>query len=307
MNLGSKIAVGSLLILGACFPKEDAVQPIPRENVAQSIDAGEFKNGVSFFSLESGKIIAEASPMEWDFYIDDEVIRLNYFRSMRAAKTDKSWHEINDTIGLDFQYLTSEVEDGLGMWELEENQIYVIDYGFDDEFNAIGLVSVKIERLVDEVRITYADIGVAYEVYESIPLTSFYYNLREKKLLELPEEGEYDIAFGKYTDYVTIDETSQDYLIYGALMGNASSYRLDKPFADVEAEDVVEADLNPEAKAIIGWDWKTYNLNKGAYDIDADRTYVVKSNSGFKYKLRFVSFYNDFGVSGHPTFEYKLL
>jgi hypothetical protein len=62
-----------------------------------------------------------------------------------------------------------------------------------------------------------------------------------------------------------------------------------------------------DRKDVIGWDWKSFDLQKGAYDIIGERTYLISSNAGFKYKLRFVDFYNAARQSGHPTFEWELL
>ena len=54
-------------------------------------------------------------------------------------------------------------------------------------------------------------------------------------------------------------------------------------------------------------DWKKFNLTKNAYEIIPNNTYMIATNAQFLCKLRFVNFLNDQGVSGHPTFEFKVL
>jgi hypothetical protein len=306
MNYLKKTSLLSLLFLAACFPKEDAVDPTPRVNKSVSLDAGEFKNTVAFYSLDEAKTVTEASPMDWDFYIDENVVRLNYFRSMRVAKFNDTWDKLEDTIGLDFKYLTSDNESTLSQWELAEDQIYVVDYGFDNEYKPIGLTSVRFERTSDGMKLWYNPIGSDFEVFEEIKEASFYYNLREKKSLDLPTEKEYDLGFGKYTDFATVDGITLEYLLYGAIQANALSYVEALPFDEVKSEAVDDIKYS-EKKNIIGWDWKNFNLAKGTYEIIENRTYLVSSNADFDYKLRFVSFLNDKGSSGHPTFEWELL
>ena len=128
MSYLQKISYLSILLLAACFPKEDAVEPTPRINKSVMLDAGEYKNTVAFYSLDKAEVVAEASPMDWDFYIDEEVIRLNYFRSMQVAKFDQSWDKLEDTVGLDFRNLTYDSYESMSQWELAEGQIYVVDY-----------------------------------------------------------------------------------------------------------------------------------------------------------------------------------
>ena len=306
MSYLQKISYLSILLLAACFPKEDAVEPMPRINKSVMLDAGEYKNTVAFYSLNKAEVVAEASPMDWDFYIDEEVIRLNYFRSMQVAKFDQSWDKLEDTVGLDFRNLTYDSYERMSQWELAEDQIYVVDYGLDNEFSPIGLTSVRFERTTTGIKIWQNAIGSDYETFEEVNEASFYYNIREKTTLDLPQETEYDVAFGKYTDLVTIDNITQDYLIYGAIQGKALAYYENEPFVNVKTEQFNAIRLMNN-KDVLGWDWKNYNRPKDAYEIVDNRTYLIMSNAGFKYKLRFVSFYNTAGQSGHPTFEWKLL
>ncbi|MDB9882298.1 hypothetical protein N8368_00655 [Bacteroidia bacterium] len=306
MNYLIKISYLSLMLLAACFPKEDAVEPTLRIGKSVELDAGEYKNKVAFYSIDNAEVVAEASPMEWDFYIDEDVIRLNYFRSMRVAKFNDTWDKLEDTIGLDFRNLTYDVYESMTQWELAEDQIYVVDFGLDNEFKSIGLTSVRFERTNSGIKIWQNAIGSDYEVFEELVKASFYYNIRKKETLDLPTENEYDIAFGKYTDLVTIDNITQDYLIYGAIQGKTLSYEVDTPFEEVKGENFDIIRLMPE-KDVIGWDWKNFNRSKNAYEIVGDKTYLISTNAGFKCKLRFVNFYNAAGQSGHTTFEYQLL
>lgn len=306
MNYSNKILLFFVITIVSCFPKEEKVEPSPRIYQSVSVDAGPTKNDVLFYSLDAGRIVAKASPMEWDLYIDNEVIRINYFRSMSVAKTNKNWEEINDTSGLSFSFLTDQISDTLSQWELSENQIYVLNMGLDNEYEPLGFMVFQASRTSDGVILKYRDLDGTNEWTNQISEDHFYYHLKNEQRLNLPNVKEYDIALGKYTDYITVDDISQDYTIYGAIVGNASAYLLDDDFETIDANDFDVNQLS-NRKDIIGWDWKRFNLEKNAYEILPKMTYMISTNSDYLCKLRFVDYLNDQGISGHPTFEYEIL
>ena len=306
MNYSNKILLFFIITIVSCFPKEEKVEPSPRIYQSVSVDAGPTKNDVLFYSIDAGRIVAKASPMEWDLYIDNEVIRINYFRSMSVAKTNKNWEEINDTSGLSFSFLTDQISDTLSQWELSENQIYVLNMGLDNEYEPLGFMVFQASRTSDGVILKYRDLDGTNEWTNQISEDHFYYHLKNEQPLNLPNDKEYDIALGKYTDYITVDDISQDYTIYGAIVGNASAYLLDDDFETIDANDFDVNQLS-NRKDIIGWDWKRFNLEKNAYEILPKMTYMISTNSDYLCKLRFVDYLNDQGISGHPTFEYEIL
>lgn len=306
MNYSNKILLFFIITIVSCFPKEEKVEPSPRIYQSVSVDAGPTKNDVLFYSLDAGRIVAKASPIEWDLYIDNEVIRINYFRSMSVAKTNKNWEEINDTSGLSFSFLTDQISDTLSQWELSDNQIYVLNMGLDNEYEPLGFMVFQASRTSDGVILKYRDLDGTNEWTNQISEDHFYYHLKNEQRLNLPNDKEYDIALGKYTDYITVDDISQDYTIYGAIVGNASAYLLDDDFETIDANDFDVNQLS-NRKDIIGWDWKRFNLEKNAYEILPKMTYMISTNSDYLCKLRFVDYLNDQGISGHPTFEYEIL
>lgn len=58
---------------------------------------------------------------------------------------------------------------------------------------------------------------------------------------------------------------------------------------------------------IIGYDWKYFDLENNKYYVNGKRAYVLKSEEGFYYLIRFTDFYDDKGVKGTVTYEVKAL
>jgi hypothetical protein len=306
MNYSNKILLLFLITLVSCFPKEEKVEPSPRIYQSVSIDAGPFKNDVVFYSLDEGNVVANASPMDWDLYIDQEVIRINYFRSMSVANASTNWEDTEDTTGLSFSFLTDQLNDSLTQWELLEGQIYVVNMGFDNEYNSMGFMVLQVDRTSNGIILKYKDLDGENEWTKQVDGDQFYYHLGNESQVDLPTDNEYDLALGKYTDYITVDDVSQDYTIYGAILGNASAYLRNNEFENTDLDDFDDTQLS-NRRDVIGWNWKRFNLDKNAYEILPNMTYMISTNSNYLCKLRFVDYLNDQGISGHPTFEYEIL
>jgi hypothetical protein len=57
----------------------------------------------------------------------------------------------------------------------------------------------------------------------------------------------------------------------------------------------------------IGHDWKSVVITgtTASYAVRPKNTYIIKSNRGNYYKLRFTGFFNDSGAPGYPRFEVR--
>ena len=178
--------------------------------------------------------------------------------------------------------------------------------GLDNDYNPMGFMVLKVQRMSDRIVLKYKDLDGEDEWMNEITEDQFYYHLRNETKVNLHNDKEYDLALGKYTDYITVDDVSQDYTIYGAILGNASAYLLNDEFENTDANDF-EVSMLSSRQDIIGWNWKRFNLDKNAYEILPNMTYIISTNSNYPCKLRFVDYLNDQGISGHPTFEYEIL
>jgi hypothetical protein len=281
------------------MPGEDPIQPFPRGDVKEvRMDLGTYKNNILFYDLASAEVIAKASPMDWDLYYAEETVKINFLRSMRAAAFDGELESQSDTVGLEFVNLQNQDP----MWTLLLHQNYILDMGLDPA-SGVHLGFYKF-RYQGDGHISFARLKETELIDVEFRVDEHYYSLINDSYKDLPKEDEYDFVMGKYLHYFA--EEKIDYDVSGMILGSAIAGRTDQSFEAIRAEILDTLELTGR-RDIVGYDWKKYSIDLGAYEIVATKHYILQDSKGFYYKLRFTSFYNEKGVSGHPTFEYKLL
>ncbi len=99
------------------------------------------------------------------------------------------------------------------------------------------------------------------------------------------------------------------YQVTGVLLNpnNVTAYKETVvKFEDITYDHVASKTFS-NAENFIGYDWKTYDFNTSGYVVNSKITFVIKNTQGIYYKLRFIDFYDDFGVKGTPKFELQRL
>ncbi len=293
----------------ACLPKEDLIEPTPRLNQTLFIDHGKLRNDIVFVSLELNEIVHTVSPFEFDFYGNERGIFLNGFKHMRAAILNEPLEDFQGNITEDsFKYLTMDYEEE--QWLLNESTNYLIGLGIDEDGNSFGQLKFRYIALSNETyEITYQLEKPGQDVMKiTTSERDFAYSVLKNQFVELPKENAYDLIFGRYTDFVTFVSISIDYIVSGAIQNYKTQAKLlDKTFDNVSIEDFTDTLFQTQSKREIGWDWKKYSIEKQAYEVESEKTYLIENQNGLKMKMRFVDFYNSVGISGHPTIEYVIL
>jgi len=125
-----------------------------------------------------------------------------------------------------------------------------------------------------------------------------------------PPRQLYDLQFTQYTTLLFTDEGNPyPYLVTGVLLNRhqvAVAVDSVTDFLTLSRENVPAMTFTKALDAI-GWEWKEYNFTTGVYTIQPGLSYIIRSNSGFYFKLRFVGFYNKDGLKGYPVIEYQQL
>lgn len=158
----------------------------------------------------------------------------------------------------------------------------------------------------------YSDtIGTIYTIPKDHKRNFSYLNFTtgEIKTDFEPEKDTWDVVF-TYYQYVYFNMTPHHgYPVVGILLNpnKVEAYEeRAKKFEDIDLAYAQSVKFTKDAD-IIGFDWKDFNQTTGRYMVNSKITYIVKTISGYYYKIRFLDFYDPTGVKGTPLFDIQRL
>ncbi len=318
--------------LQSCFKKEDKVTPHPMGDLKSDVIpmTDTYINQI-YFSLDSGKIVSsnvktifdlgfECSPKGWR-------VILNTSNFMKATDLGAvAFGQPHDTIGYKMWFDRSDGNPdstAIGQWftlsgndTVSNNHVYALSRGLDEAGNPLGLYQVIFDSLKNNTfYFRYAPLsggaGAAGRVIKDPALNYLYFSLvtGDVKAME-PPKATYDLLFTQYTTLLFTDEgIPYPYLVTGVLINrNLVGVAVDSTsaFSTITREQARTMNFS-DAMDAVGWEWKLYDFGTGVYTIQSNLNYVIRGVSGYYFKLRFVSFYNQDGLKGYPKIEYQQL
>lgn len=122
-----------------------------------------------------------------------------------------------------------------------------------------------------------------------------------------PDKETWDIEFTQYKTIITKNTPVPIlYQVKGVFSNpNKVSVAIDstKKFEEIDASFIPFLKFSTDRDAI-GYEWKSYDIQKGLYTVNQKITYIIMDTEGHVYKLRFLDFYDKMKVSGNPKFEF---
>ena len=122
-----------------------------------------------------------------------------------------------------------------------------------------------------------------------------------------PASNAWDLKFTQYTFFFIEENTN--YLVTGLLLNRNNTMAImdeEVNYEDIDKE-MAESYTLKENIDVPGYNWKGFSLDANEYTVYFNKNYIIRSSSGFYYKLRFLDWYNDEGEVGHAKFEYQKL
>lgn len=306
-------------LVTACFKKElPVLKPTIDAQTGQVSVGADYGNQI-FYDLETNSILRINNREIWDLAFeageDGSHILLNGARIMSAAiSTVSDITALTSDAGLSFKW-----DDPSGHFDLTilndwqtTNKVYAIDLGSDVLGVNLGKCKIKIVSVNDsEYVIQFAPLtSTSYHTF-TVPKSTTagftYFSMSGAgSILDIePKKEEWDLIF---TNYCHLFDDHTPYSVVGVLSNRygVKVQEVSIPFATLSYSDIVEASFEDRID-VIGYDWKTYNFDTGSYQINSNKTYVVKTINGRYFKMRFIDFYDDNGVKGAPKFELQEL
>ncbi len=326
--------IGVLLVFSSCFKEDD---PLPAPSIqTTTIEMNEYYQYQVYFDLNRNLEVSSNDKSKWDlgFESGDSTwhILLNTSAFMYAANSgEKDFEAVTDTTGLIWKYDKSDGNldsTAIGNWlnfsgddTLYTNHVYVINRGYDQLGNLRGLRKIVFTNVdLDTYSFKYADLnGENYNEFvieksDSVNHVQFSFEDGGKQFYFEPIALSWDILFTQYTTLLFTDEGEPyPYLVTGVLtnydlVGVAIDSTMEFDDIDYNFAASLELSYNQDA---VGYDWKELqgDVNSGSvyYEIVEGRNYIIKNRFGLYAKLRFISFYNNEGKKGYPSFQYLFL
>lgn len=324
-------------LLSSCFKEDDTMPARINPVEVQTIPMGQYYTYQIYFNLAQDSMVSANLKSDFDLSFScadtSSIIRLNTATFMKAAITDQTdLTKVMDTTGLTWKFDKSDGNpDSTALFNwisftgndtIYPGKVYVINRGLNEVGINLGLRKIIFEKLKNNTfYFRYSNMDNTNLVEASIQKIQGYndvqYSFKSDNFVEPTEPNtiNWDLLFTQYTTLLYTNEgDAYPYLVTGTLTNmNGTSVAFDSTmvFNEITLDDALYLDFSTSQDAI-GYEWKELfgDINGGDYYYKAreNYNYIIHSQSGIYYKLRFVGFYNaETGEKGYPTFEYQRL
>jgi hypothetical protein len=328
----TSIAILTTAIFTSCEPEETPVQKRTTSGLqVGTVDLTTEYSDQVYYDLETNSEVKRSPKTIWNLGFECSPegyhIILNSSKAMQAWATGEiNFENVTSYTGVDWTWDKpggSMDSTAIGEWGVKSgesvisnNEVYVIDLGYDVHGNHDGYWKIQILGLTSSgYEIKAASIGGQNEFTKVIPKDGnysfvhlYFHGTHEVKKVE-PKSSEWDLVFTQYTHIFYDEPEPMHYLVTGVLLNPKNvevTLNTIIDFEDLDLEIAQGFEYTSDADGI-GYDWKTYDFDAGGFVLHPEKTYVVKNRSGLYFKIRFVDFYNELGAKGNPKFEFQQL
>lgn len=313
----SLVLIFAFLVLFSC---EKAELPKPVDTTVNtggiaSVSMGANYENTLYYDLESRTVVKSVLRTSWDLAFSTDAagstILLNGGKMMAVAVTAASeLSQVTSSSNVMWMHDSpSGRADSLALSGWELNRVYLLDRGVNTAGAQIGKMKFRITAHdASAYTIEWAKVSATSGFQTAVipkdaskNFVCFYLDGAGSVVDVEPSKNSWDLCFGSYTH---IYPDGMPYLVNGVL-SNKNLVRVvaaSEAFADITLAKAV-AYTYPSALNVIGYNWKTYDFGAALYVVNTEKVYVVQSVEGNYFKLRFVSFYDDNGIKGTPSFE----
>lgn len=308
--------------------KADLPVTLPEKGEAEfeTVEMGEEYTDQLFYDFESARVVHISQIKSWDLAFDASPEGFNVFINggsdlfvYKTGQTDMSSVKTAPNIfSEDWTYDAScglKDSTAIGDWTngsgLSKGQVFVIklnESNNPDNLHKIKMVSVTSTEYVMEYASLEEDVAHTITIPKDNAYNFAYFSFFEggKVVKPDPPKDTWDIVFTRYR-YIYHELDDFPYIVSGVLI---NPYKTEG-FADsttgfekIEGEWVLQQPFSNH-RDVVGFDWKSYDIDKATYTVNPDKCYVIRNRDNKYWKLHFLNFYNNQGIKGSPSFEFQ--
>lgn len=333
---GSFLVVQALLsafLLTSCFKEDEPVTPHqPGSVFTDTIPMTYDYRYQVYFSLAENRMVSRNLKTESDLGFECSAngwkIILNTADFMKAADLGEvPFGQPQDTSHAAWKFDKSDGNPdslAIGKWysivngdTLSNHHVYAIDRGTDQIASPLGVFQAIFDSLSGgRYYFRLATIGGG-QVYSgvvakdsSVSILYYSYPSGGSEIPLEPPKEDFDLLFTQYSTLLFTDiGEPYPYLVTGVLINRYNtSVALDTvhEFSSITLQEVTGLRYSNALDAI-GYEWKSYDFESGAYTVKSNITYIIRNNHDLYFKMRFIGFYNASGEKGYPVIEYQPL
>lgn len=271
-----------------------------------------------FYNLKSRTVVKFNNREAWDLAFECGTsgfhVVLNGAKVMSAQQTEHTeLHEVtaseSDTWKWDMPSGNLD-STAVGDWQTHDF-VYIIDRGTAVSGVPLGKVKLKIQQVnsqqytIEWGALTGSTTVSIIPKNDELNFVHFSFTTNSVVAIE-PPKSTWDICF---TSFTHIFDGHTPYSVVGVLTNRfeTRAARLDQTdFSTISYADYLVTSFDNKINTI-GYSWKTFDFETNVYVIDPHQKFIVKTSEGRIFKLRFLDFYDDFGVKGAPKMEIQEL
>lgn len=323
---GLFLGLSLIILLASCERDEIPITPHDAGDVLTSqVEMEPDYKWQVYFDLSTNSVVGENLKVKWDLGFETSAsgyhIVLNAAKLMYAYPTGKTdFAVVTDTNGITLNHTWDEASGNLdstaiGDWR-NTGEVYIIDRGYNELGQHRGYRKA-IFKAVDGASYTFRfakldgseDTTLTIAKDADYNFTFFTFNNGGEVLTIEPPKETWDLVFTQYT-HIFYDEVPViPYLVTGCLLNRSGTKAvMDNTIAFEEITfEYAQTKMLTSNINTIGYAWKEYNFDTGAYLVYPELNYIIQDSEGFYYKLHFIDFYDNQGQKGSPRFEFQRL
>lgn len=325
------ILISAFALLLASCEKEEAPVTLPPKTGAQynRVTMGEDYTNQIFWDLETNSAVKTSATDAWDLSFDATAngsqVCMNGGKGINLYNTHKTDFGAVTALPAGMRETNWGFDDPkgqpagnyAGQWwnnatQQSSQEVFIARVGDFDYYKIQFLTATDAAYTFRVARLTEPS-GTLVTLPKEAGFNKVYYSF-EKGLVPQPDPPQvaWDVVFTRYR-YIYYDYNGPGldfpYLISGVML---NPYKVEAAadstttFAAANLERAQSATFTNNTDVIGGFGWKTYDFDKGRYDINPRFVYFVRNRNNKLYKLHFLDFYLN-GVKGSPSFESERL